>query len=200
MPRFFNNFDFSLLKSSNFKEDSVREDLIMPLLTTLGYSSSLHKIERSKTLIHPFVYMGTKPHKINIFPDYTLTVDSKPCWILDAKSPTEDIRHGKHREQAYCYAMHKDIRVPLYGLCNGHRFLLFHVSREEPLIDTSLESLPQDLLPLARHLTPKAILLPHAVNYWPDLGFHYITSGFTPGDILILPGGFVELITRLDDK
>ena len=201
MPRFFNNFEFSLLNSPGFKEDSVREDLIMPLLTALGYSSSgPHTIERSKNLIHPFVYIGTKPHKIYIFPDYTLAIDSKASWILDAKAPSEDIRRGKHREQAYCYAMHKDIRVPLYSLCNGHHFLLFHVSREEPILDISLESIPEDLFPLTRHLTPKAILMPHAVDYWPDLGLHCFILGYTPQDILVMPGGFVELIARLDDE
>ena len=200
MPRFFQSFDFSLLDSPGFKEDSVREDLIMPLLTALGYSSSgPHTIERSKNLVHPFVYIGTKSHKIYIFPDYTLAVNSKASWILDAKAPSEDIRRGKHREQAYCYAMHKDIRVPLYGLCNGHRFLLFHVSREEPIVDISLESMPEDLFPLTRHVTPKAISLPHAVDYWPDLGLHYFIAGFAPRDILVMPGGLVDLITRLDD-
>jgi hypothetical protein len=34
----FPNFDFNLLNSSNLKEDSVREALIMPILTKLGYS------------------------------------------------------------------------------------------------------------------------------------------------------------------
>jgi hypothetical protein len=77
---------------------------------------------------------------------------------------------------------------------------LFHVSREEPVIDISLKSMPANLLPLARHLTPKAIQLPHAVNYWPDLGLYYFILGFTPSDILVMPGGFVELIARLDDE
>ena len=32
----FKNFDFNLLDSANFKEDSVREELITPLLHALG--------------------------------------------------------------------------------------------------------------------------------------------------------------------
>jgi len=34
------------------------------------------------------------------------------------KAPSENIFTGKNVEQAYSYAMHRDIRVPLYGLCN----------------------------------------------------------------------------------
>jgi len=33
----FENFDFRLLDSPEFKEDSVREELITPLLHSLGY-------------------------------------------------------------------------------------------------------------------------------------------------------------------
>lgn len=36
----FQNFDFSQFDSPDFKEDSVREVLILPLLQALGYESS----------------------------------------------------------------------------------------------------------------------------------------------------------------
>jgi hypothetical protein len=36
----YENFDWTLLKTSGFKEDSVREELIAPLLKMLGYSAS----------------------------------------------------------------------------------------------------------------------------------------------------------------
>jgi len=39
MEDIFSDFDFSSLNSTDFKEDSVREDLIMPILKELGYSS-----------------------------------------------------------------------------------------------------------------------------------------------------------------
>jgi len=41
----FQEFDFKLLNNSDFKEDSVREALIMPILKKLGYSHSNPKAQ-----------------------------------------------------------------------------------------------------------------------------------------------------------
>jgi hypothetical protein len=69
----FCNFDFSLLDSPEFKEDSVREEIILPILKHLGYNASgKNKIIRSKTLVHPCVYIGTHKHEISIIPDYLM--------------------------------------------------------------------------------------------------------------------------------
>ena len=52
----YQDFDFQLLNDPDFKEDSVREALIKPLLNALGYSaSSSNKIIRSKGLTDPYV-------------------------------------------------------------------------------------------------------------------------------------------------
>jgi len=47
-------FDFSELESPDFKEDSVREEIVKPLLNALGYSlAAKNRIHRSKKLKHP---------------------------------------------------------------------------------------------------------------------------------------------------
>lgn len=67
----FDKFDITLLNDSNFKEDSVREEIIVPILTKLGYSASgENRIIRSKPLEHPYVQFGTKSQRVNIIPDY----------------------------------------------------------------------------------------------------------------------------------
>ena len=33
------SFDFQLMESSEFKEDSVREEIVQPILNELGYSA-----------------------------------------------------------------------------------------------------------------------------------------------------------------
>jgi hypothetical protein len=38
--KLFEKFDFTILDDANFKEDSVREEIIVPILTKLGYSAS----------------------------------------------------------------------------------------------------------------------------------------------------------------
>jgi DNA modification methylase len=127
----FSNFDFTSLNSPDFKEDSVREDLIMPILKELGYSSqSENKIVRSKKVRHPFVTVGSKELPLTNFPDYLLEVDGKYAWVIDAKGPNEDIKTGKNVEQVYFYAIHPDIRVPIYALCNGKEFIAFDIHGE----------------------------------------------------------------------
>jgi len=88
----FSGFNQSLLDDPDFKEDSVREIIITPLLTRLGYSpSGPNRIVRSKSLKHPFIYAGTRKCPVTLIPDYTLIHDEKALLVLDAKRPTEDI-------------------------------------------------------------------------------------------------------------
>lgn len=142
MSGLFGDFDFRLLDDPEFGEDSVREELIVPLLTALGYTASApYRIIRSRKLEHPFVYFGTVRKGITIIPDYLLERDGEYAWVLDAKAPGENIETGANVEQAYSYAMHRDIRVPFYGLCNGRKLVVSHVSRETPVIDVPLQEI-----------------------------------------------------------
>jgi hypothetical protein len=96
------DFDFSLLESPDFKEDSVREDIIMPILGALGYSSSGdNRIIRSKALLHPFITIGSKRRPIQLVPDYLLSVNGNFTLVLDAKAPNEDIRQGDNVGQVF---------------------------------------------------------------------------------------------------
>jgi DNA modification methylase len=153
----FSDFDFSLLDSEQFKEDSVREDLIMPLLTELGYSSyGKNKIIRSKAVSHPFVQTGSGKHQLTSIPDYLFEVGGKYAWVLDAKAPNEDIKTGRNVEQTYFYAIHPEIRVSYYALCNGREFILFHISQSEALLYFSLSEIEKHWHKLEQFLSPNA--------------------------------------------
>src|SRR3990172_4138148 len=129
------DFDFSLLDSPDFKEDSVREEIIMPVLRALGYSSSgPNKIIRSKTLLHPFITIGSKRRPIQLIPDYLLSVSGNFTIVLDAKTPNEEIKFGDNMEQVYSYAVHPEIRVPYFALCNGKEFALYDVQNPTPVL------------------------------------------------------------------
>ncbi len=128
----FHNFDFKNLNSSDFKEDSVREVLILPILRNLGYSQS--DIVRSKTLSHPFIKVGSKKRQINLVPDYLLKVLGNYAWVLDAKGPNEDIKTGDNLEQIYSYSMHPEIRTKFFALCNGKEFILYRQDYEKPIL------------------------------------------------------------------
>ena len=153
----FPNFDFSLLGSPEFKEDSVREALISPMLHALGYSDSgTHKIIRSKGLANPFVKMGSKKHKITLIPDYLLTVDGNYAWVLDAKGPNEPVTSGDHVEQVYSYAIHPDVRVNFYALCNGREFVLYQIGVQEAILYFQLSEINPYWLQLQQLLSPSA--------------------------------------------
>jgi DNA modification methylase len=120
----FQEIDFQfLLEDKEFKEDSVREVIILPLLKAMGYEEK--NIIRSKTLQHPYLTIGSKRKPVTLIPDYALKIDKSYVWILDAKSPGEPIKTGKHVEQAFSYACHPEIRSNFFALCNGHEFSLF---------------------------------------------------------------------------
>lgn len=175
----FRGFDFALLEDPDFREDSVREELLVPLLSALGYSASPpHRIIRSRSLQHPYVYIGSVRKPISIVPDYLLQRDGENAWILDAKSPDEKIDSGKNAEQAYSYAIHKDIRVPIYALCNGRRLTVFHISQGPSLLDIGLPEVAENWL-LVLDLLGTRAAWPGGIppGFLPDFGLMLRKSG-----------------------
>lgn len=174
----YEGFDWSLLNSSGFREDSVREELVAPLLRALGYSASgPHVIHRSRPLKHPFVYFGTKPHRIEIIPDYVLEVGSKLRWVLDAKGPAESTVAGKNAEQAYSYAMHPEVRAHVFALCNGRHFTAFHVLSLKPFMHFELKDIHLAWPTFATRFAPEAFTDSEEA-FRPDLGLHLYRLGF----------------------
>lgn len=139
--RLFSGIDFNLLGSEgDFKEDSVREVIILPLLRELGYEQGM--IERSKTLKHPFLKVGSKQKRLTMIPDYLLKVGENYAWVLDAKSPKEKIVNDENVEQVYSYATHPEIRTTYFALCNGIEFSVFRTNGDgTPILYFSLEEI-----------------------------------------------------------
>jgi hypothetical protein len=199
--KLFGDFVFSLLESEDFREDSVREELIAPLLRKLGYSASgENTIIRSKRLEHPFVSIGTTSHKISIIPDYLLQVKGASKWILDAKSPKEEIRRGRNVEQAFSYAIHREVRVQLYGLCNGREFILFHVSDLQPVLSFKLQEIEQHWDELYRAVSPLALTRPDLLDFRPDFGIALVKLGFLPTMTMHFPLVALYAFGRVSDE
>jgi hypothetical protein len=200
----FEDFDFNLLESPDFKEDSVREELIHPLLRRLGYSASPpNQITRSPTLLHPYVYIGSKKNKVHIIPDYLIKRDDKPFFVVDAKGPSEEILTGSNVEQAYSYAIHKDIRVEMFALCNGRHFALFHVSHWPALLDFPLSEVDESWPILARYIGTNAVR--REVTFFPDLGIGMTYLGFAVDSrghkiVQIFATIEIHLVARVDDE
>lgn len=129
----FAKIDFANLSiDTSFKEDSVREEIILPIIKALGYEQE--NIVRSKSLKHPFVKIGSKERHINIFPDYLFKIGDNYAWVLDAKKPTEKIEDGGNVEQVFSYAIHPEVRSAYFAICNGVSFAVFRTDSSIPIL------------------------------------------------------------------
>ncbi len=161
--KIFSDFDFRRLNSSDFKEDSVREELVLPILKALGYSGQ--QIVRSKSLSHPFVKIGSKKRQINIVPDYLLKIEDTYAWVLDAKAPTENILHGENVDQVFSYSMHPEIRTKFFALCNGKEFVLFRQDTEKPILYFQLRDIDRYWERLETLLSPDSFQIGKSIVY-----------------------------------
>jgi DNA modification methylase len=148
------NFN-SIADNPDFKEDSVREVIILPIIKQLGYSQE--NIIRSKTLQHPFLRIGSKKRPVNLVPDYAFKIESSYAWVLDAKAPNQKIINDENVEQVYCYATHPEIRSNYFALCNGLEFSVFRTSDTgKPVLFFKVEDIDKYWDDLVQLLSPNS--------------------------------------------
>lgn len=197
---FLKDLNFEIIKSDSFKEDSVREEILAPLLKCLDFSAfGVNKIIRSQNLKHPYIYFGTKKESINIIPDYLLQVQGINKVIIDAKSPKENILSGKNPEQAFSYAIHKEIRAEIYGLCNGLEFVIFSVNEIEPIFYSKLENLEANWNEFYRIMSPLGLTKPYIFSFKPDFGMRLLKTGSKIGDKQYFLGIWLNSIAKIDE-
>ena len=168
----FGQIDFkSLSHNSEFKEDSVREVIILPILKELGYRQA--DIVRSKTLQHPYLKIGSKNKiAIKLIPDYSLKVANNFAWVLDAKSPDQDINDSENIEQVYSYSSHPEIRSTYFALCNGLYFSLYRrESTNEPILFFSLDEIEHSWEKLSMFLSPSSFQVGKKITYEPTVKY-----------------------------
>ncbi|MCK9413258.1 MAG: type I restriction enzyme HsdR N-terminal domain-containing protein [Prolixibacteraceae bacterium] len=196
----FKNFDFKVLDDPHYKEDAVREDIVAPILKKLGYSpSGDNKMLRTIPLTHPFVHIGTQKRKINIIPDYILQVKDRNVLIVDAKSPKENIIKSENVEQAYSYAIHKDVRTVYYALCNGKEITLFHINKYEPILHIPISEIDSRWDELYRAISPLALTNPHLLDFQPDFGLAMLRFNPAPDIQFIFISIHVNFIVKISD-
>ncbi len=165
----FKDFDFDILNNFEFEESSVREEIINPIIKGLHYKAfGRNRIIREKAVTHPFIQIGSGKREITNYPDYVFEVNGKYTWVLDAKEPNQDIKSGKNKEQAYFYAIHPEIRVDYYGLCNGREFVLYHISKDEPVLYFHINEIDNYWHDIKQFLSPDAFVQAEILeNYKP---------------------------------
>ena len=141
------DFDFSLLDNKDFKEDSVREDIIAPLLKELGFESKKSQegltLKRSVKLTSDTILGSNKSIKAKdlIIPDYVLYIEGEVQCILDAKAPIVKIDFYSNAErQVFYYAINKEMKAPFYALCNGRSLTLYQTSNQELILEIDLNT------------------------------------------------------------
>jgi DNA modification methylase len=115
---------------------------------------------------------------VKLIPDYLCAVQGRYAWVLDAKSPQEEVLNEEHRQQIYSYAIHPDIRVKYYALCNGREFILFQIDQTQAVLHFSLADIAQVWEKLTHYLAPPAFQ-PAASGKFPAkaaVPFDYLTA------------------------
>jgi len=162
----FGKLDFSALyRNPDFKEDSVREVIILPILEALGYNES--NIVRSKTLNHPFLKIGSnKKIPIKLIPDYCLKVQNNYAFVLDAKAPSEKVVDSENVEQVYSYATHPEIRATYFALCNGVEFSVYRTgSSNQPFLFFPVDRIEENWEKVKQLLSPDCFQLGKDYRY-----------------------------------
>ncbi len=173
--RLFGQLDFKRIATDpDFKEDSVREVIILPIIKELGYTQE--NIIRSKTLQHPFLKIGSKKRPVNLVPDYALKVENNFAWVLDAKAPNQKIINDDNVEQVYSYATHPEIRSNYFTLCNGLEFSVFRTTdTDKPVLFFEVENIENHWQDLRLLLAPTSFQVGKNFVYEPKTAYK---SGF----------------------
>jgi len=170
------------------------------MLSRLGYQlTGKQTVVRSKSLVQPFIYAGTRKHPVTIIPDYTLKFDGKPVAVLDAKSPSENIALKAHVQQAYSYAIHPEIRTHHFALCNGRRLSVYDVQSAIPLLDIPFEEFETRWDDIVKHLAPKFLLEPKLRKLRPDFGYKVSRLGLAPNAKLTMIGARLNTFARVSE-
>jgi hypothetical protein len=197
----FSNFDPALLDDPQFKEDSVREVIIAPMLARLGYHpSGIARVIRSRALTHPFIYVGTRKQPVTMVPDYTLLYQDKPILILDAKHPSENIFSMASVQQAYSYAIHHEIKCQHFALCNGKTLAVFDVDHNKPLLSVAFADFESKWPEIESYLAPRFLLKPVLRKFAPDLGLALTRVGLAPDATVTMLGARLNFFAWLSEK
>jgi len=196
----FTGIQPSLFDDPEFKEDSVRELIVAPMISRLGYlPTGSQRVIRSRTLKHPFIRVGTRDYPVLLIPDYTFLHEEKPIFVLDAKGPSENILDDDHVRQAYSYAIHPEVKCKEFGLCNGRQLAVFSTDKNKPLLFLDFEDFNSRWTVIEKFLSPKYLLKPELRKFSPDFGLKLKRLGMGQNVELAMPCARLDLFAKSSD-
>ena len=184
-----------------FKEDSVRELIVAPMISQLGYlPTGRQRVIRSKTVKHPFIRVGTRNYPVTLVPDYTFLHEERPVFVLDAKGPSESVLDDDHVRQVYSYAIHPEIKCKEFGLCNGRQLAVFHTDKNEPLLVLDFEEFNSRWDEIEKYLSPKYLIKPELRKFSPDFGLKLKKLGVGQDIELVMLFTRLDLFAKVNDQ
>lgn len=182
---------FKPINFNSWKEQDVREFLIAPLLTELGYEKDTENNITTEVYLRVkqnyFGKLKSTNEVLTGYADYILDAGSKVRWVIEAKSPAQPISEIDI-DQAYHYARHPEVRAVLYCLCNGKELRIFRTdyNPEAALISSfRYEEFEQRFDEVKNILSPQAIL-----QAWPEVRIAVGKSlGLGLGSLAQITGG-----------
>lgn len=143
-------------------ETDVREEIIAPMLSDLGYGTgTVHNIQREKPVRYR-MQLG-RPSKndprIDGKADYICTVNNRISWVIEAKRGDQMLDLADVR-QAWSYANHPSIAAVLFLLTNGSVFELYQTNAgidAAPVLRFTYEQLVAEPWLLPNNLSPEVL-------------------------------------------
>ena len=162
-------------------EQDVREEILAPILSSLGYSTfGPNQINREREIRYPYQQLGRKGKKgkkrLIAKPDYELSAGPHHKIVIEAKSTKINISEDDI-DQAYTYAAHPEVKAVVYIVTNGRKIFIFHTFNANPyqpireINYAELKFLPESLIFLAPNNVQQNFPLPKK-----DLGVPIIVA------------------------
>lgn len=143
-------------------EADVREEIVRPLLTRLGYRHGADAYVKSEfSLSYSQAFLGRKnPSKDPVLrgrADYVCGVVASGTWIAEVKRPDEAIDRPSI-QQAHTYAAHPEVGAYYFMVTNGKDFSVYETGRlDEPLLSWAFSELEDSFLKIQNLIGPDAI-------------------------------------------
>lgn len=155
------------LDSYNFdlmNETDVREEIIAPLLRTLGYrAGTVYNVIREQPLAYPRLQLGRRKPTDPVVrgrADYICEVEGRIRWVIEAKPPREGFSRFSE-EQSWTYANHPAVRAVYHCVTNGREFRIYQTNRgpeAEPIFRCTYAELAEATVAIRNVLSPDALL------------------------------------------
>lgn len=131
-------------RSDLVNEASVEQFFIIRLLGDLGYKDE--EIKPKESISELTISLGRKKELYK--PDYVLMISEKPRWLIDAKSPTEEVDKWIGQCSGYALTLNRKYTeenpLKYYVITNGIIFKLFKWDDENPILTMNFSEFHED--------------------------------------------------------